>query len=113
MRRVAVVLIVWALWVTPALAQDEVPELSELLALERQVILLEVEVIQQRLGALQAELALAQERVNQRFAVFQAKVVSETDVPDGTTYDALSGSFSVPPPFLGPAAPPADAGESP
>jgi hypothetical protein len=99
MRRLAVVAVLVALSVSPVEAQgdDETgPALSALLALEREVLLRDVEILSLKMAKLQADLATAQARINERAAAFQIKVLAETDMPEGTTYAVETGAFTVP-----------------
>lgn len=98
------------LWSAPVLAQESQQSLSEVRELERQLILRDIQITQLRAGNLQIEIELAEARLNLRVMAFQATVVAEADVAEGTTYNALTGEFTQP--FVEPPDP-AEDGDAP
>ena len=85
----------------PAWAQDgegapvaadvvDLPALSELLTLERQVLLKDIRIMTLQITVWEREKELETLRLNQRVAVLEARILDQT----GAVYDVLEGAFA-------------------
>lgn len=103
---VLVVVPVWAQEPPEGLRFEEREVLSEVLRLEEQVLLRDIEIAVLRRQAAEVEFVRTEDALNDRLFVFQAKVVAETEQPEGTIYNMMTGQFMAPPE-------PAEEGDSP
>jgi hypothetical protein len=78
--------------IRPGVPLPQEPELTEVQALTRTVLLKDVELLQYRYQ----EFLRAQAELNARVQAFQAEVLAMQ--PDGTEYDALTGLLTRPEP---------------